>query len=199
MYRSGNFRSADHPRRTYSFLAAATALLASGILAAACSTQAKGSTDPATTAPPLEIATGYLAEHAADLGVAVAQVESLVMTDQYTDTGGLTHLYLRQQLSGLPIIGADLAVTITGGGQILSINGGLVNDVGSGKIPVAVARERLLDVPGKHDGYSPRGSVDRKGPSFFASSRCPRLSREATVPIEQFNAEAMSAYDRSSK
>jgi RND family efflux transporter MFP subunit len=55
MYRSGNFRSADHPRRTYSFLAAATALLASGILAAACSTQAKGSTDPATTAPPLEI------------------------------------------------------------------------------------------------------------------------------------------------
>jgi hypothetical protein len=31
------------------------------------------------------------------------------------------------------------------------------------------------------------------GASFFARSRWPRLNRDATVPMEQFNARAMSA------
>src|SRR5205823_8657918 len=72
---------------------------------------------------PLEIARQYLSDHAADLGLNAADITNAIVTDQYTDdSSGITHIYLRQTLAGVPIIGADMSVHVMSDGRMLGAN-----------------------------------------------------------------------------
>ncbi|MCA9245880.1 MAG: M36 family metallopeptidase [Planctomycetales bacterium] len=63
---------------------------------------------------PAEIARNYLAAEAGDFG-------ELAIVDQYTsEHTGVTHVYLRQMLDGLPIVNADANVNVLANGRILS-------------------------------------------------------------------------------
>jgi hypothetical protein len=86
-------------------------------------------TGPSDDAP-LTIALDYIRDHAADLGINTADVGQPIVTSQYTDSdGGITHIYLRQQVGGLEVGNADLNVNVMTDGRILSIGSAFVSDV----------------------------------------------------------------------
>ena len=70
------------------------------------------------------IAKSYLKSHAADFGLQTADVTNAIITDQYKDADtGISHVYLRQTIGGLPIIGADMNVTVMADGSVTSATG----------------------------------------------------------------------------
>ena len=76
---------------------------------------------------PLDIALRYISDHAAELGLTVADLRDPIVTSQYTDEdSGATHIYLRQQVNGLEVAYADLAVTVDALGEVVSAGGGFV-------------------------------------------------------------------------
>src|SRR5947207_10298201 len=78
---------------------------------------------PNPDADPLTVARTFLSHHAIDLGLSSADVSSAIVTDQYTDSGtGETHIYLRQTLNGLPVIGAELSINLTSENRVINVN-----------------------------------------------------------------------------
>ena len=70
------------------------------------------------------IAKSYLKTHAADFGLKTADVTNAIITDQYKDDDtGISHVYLRQTIAGLPILGADMNVTVMPDGSVTSATG----------------------------------------------------------------------------
>lgn len=71
---------------------------------------------------PLAIAEAYLEANAADFGLSTADLSGYVVTDRYTDAhNGVTHLYLRQTLHGLPIADADINVNVSSAGEVINV------------------------------------------------------------------------------
>src|SRR5262249_5871014 len=88
-------------------------------------------TGPSADAP-LEIATDFRRSHAVDLGLSPADLDGLVVTDQYTTSiTGTTHLYFRQTFYGLPIVNANADVNVDAQGRIINAASTFVHDVGS--------------------------------------------------------------------
>lgn len=86
---------------------------------------------------PLEIALAFLDSHQQELGLKKGDLDSPFVTDQYTDGDtGLTHIYLAQQLDGLPIVNSNLNINITADGRVLNVGGGFV----SGVVDLSTAR-----------------------------------------------------------
>ena len=76
---------------------------------------------------PLDLGLTYLKTHAAQLGMSPTDVDNSIVTSQYTDGGtGLTHIYLRQQVNGLPVINSDFDVSVNASGEVTSAGGGYV-------------------------------------------------------------------------
>ena len=76
---------------------------------------------------PLDIAMTYLTSHAERLGLSSADIVQSVVTDEYASTDtGMTHIYLRQELNGLPIVNANINVNVTADGRVLNVSGGFV-------------------------------------------------------------------------
>jgi extracellular elastinolytic metalloproteinase len=91
---------------------------------------------------PLAVAKAFLSANAAALGVRLADVANPLVTDQYTDADtGVTHIYLRQQVNGLPVVNANLSVHLTADNQLISVAGGFIDGlaaaVGTKKVPGA--------------------------------------------------------------
>src|SRR5262249_20072725 len=85
-----------------------------------------------STGEPLDIALSYVRGHAGELGLSQRDLAHPMVTDQYTDAAtGLTHLYFRQQVLGLEVANADLSVTVSNSGQVLSVGGGFVPNLES--------------------------------------------------------------------
>jgi hypothetical protein len=76
---------------------------------------------------PLDVALGFLNDHAADLGLTPADLSNPIVTSQYTDAdSGTTHIYLRQQVNGLEVQYADLAVSLDAQNEVIAAGGGFV-------------------------------------------------------------------------
>lgn len=74
-----------------------------------------------TTGNPLEIALTYLAQTASDRGVDSADIANLLITDHYTSQhNGVTHIYVRQQVDGLQVIGANGNIHIAADGSVIN-------------------------------------------------------------------------------
>jgi extracellular elastinolytic metalloproteinase len=78
-------------------------------------------------ARPLSTALDFLGSHTAALDLAAGDLASPIVTSQDTDTDtGVSHIYLRQQVNGLPVVTADFAIGVAPDGQVISAAGGFV-------------------------------------------------------------------------
>ncbi len=79
----------------------------------------------------LNIATHFLASHAAELGLHPQDLaDSEVANRVVSDHTGVTHLYLQQTLGGLEIANADLNVNIAPDGSVISVGSSFVSGLG---------------------------------------------------------------------
>jgi ELWxxDGT repeat protein len=86
-----------------------------------------GYLSPPSPDEPLDIALDFVRGHAESFGLESGDLESLKVTDCYTDDGtGVTHIYLRQMWNGLEIVNANLSVNVATDGQVLNVGGGLL-------------------------------------------------------------------------
>jgi extracellular elastinolytic metalloproteinase len=100
---------------------------------------------------PLDSALSFLGEHAAELGLTPGDLTGALVTSQYTDADtGISHVYLRQQFNGLPVVNADFSVGVAGDGSVISAGGGFVKslqatlgDAGT-PWPARTARQAIL-------------------------------------------------------
>jgi extracellular elastinolytic metalloproteinase len=124
---------------------------------------------------PLTIALNYLKQNAGKLGLTAADFDNYVVTDQYTSAhNGVTHIYLRQMLNGLPIIDADLNINITREGRIINVGSTFIaglSQSGPGSVQTNVepasafeqfASEFDLELPTQPTVVKSEGGVARK-------------------------------------
>ena len=132
--------------------------VAGAILALAAT--AIGPTLAATSARPTlaaarTIALDDLARHAADFGVAAPDVAGAAVTDVVpTRHNGMTSVYLRQQINGLGIDGAEAGIHIDSRGRVFYRTGRLVADVAARaaetpSFPLLTADEAVLAAAAK--------------------------------------------------
>jgi extracellular elastinolytic metalloproteinase len=99
--------------------------------------------NPAFTAPPgtltqprasvnvsaaeMNSALSFLRDHAGQLGLSPDDLTNPFVTSQYADADtGIAHVYLQQQVNGLPVVNADFTVGIASNDQVISAGGGFV-------------------------------------------------------------------------
>jgi hypothetical protein len=83
-------------------------------------------TDPAP-GDPLDLSLRYLRENRASLGLTAADLDEWVLGDRVTSPHtGLTHLYLRQRLAGIDVLGGDLTVSVTTDGRLIGLRSDFV-------------------------------------------------------------------------
>ncbi|NQV25160.1 MAG: proprotein convertase P-domain-containing protein [Rhodopirellula sp.] len=76
-----------------------------------------------------QVATNFLFDHTAELGLSTADLSSFVVSSRYTDDGtGITHLYLRQTLDGLEVMNADIGINVGPHGEILTVGSSFIPD-----------------------------------------------------------------------
>jgi hypothetical protein len=101
-------------------------------------------TGPASGAP-RDVAMAYLTSHAGEFGLSASDILHSVVTDQYSDTdSGMTHIYLCQQLNGIPVVNANMNVNVAADGRILSVGGGFVPGLSLLENSTAVASQPVL-------------------------------------------------------
>ncbi len=84
-------------------------------------------TGPLGPRQPLDVAVDFLASRAGDFGLTPADLTDPLVTSQYTDAdSGFSHIYLRQQFNGVPVINADFAISVAANGEVISAGGGFV-------------------------------------------------------------------------
>src|SRR6185369_14086778 len=68
-----------------------------------------------------------LHDHAREMGLVAGDVDSAIVTDQYSDSlTGIVHVYLQQQYNGLPVLDANLNATLMPDGRLISISGAFI-------------------------------------------------------------------------
>ena len=86
-------------------------------------------TSTPSDADPWEIALSYL-RGINGLGLLAEDVDAIQMTDRYVSKhNGLTHIYVRQVLEGVPMANATLGIHIAPDGRILHVAGRLVPEL----------------------------------------------------------------------
>jgi hypothetical protein len=100
---------------------AVTAVIALA-LGSSASAQQGGASPPAiSVAEATDIALDYVRDNAEELGLLPADVANLLVTDAYQDKhNGVTHVYLRQVLNGLPVNDANMTVNVSRKGDVIS-------------------------------------------------------------------------------
>jgi hypothetical protein len=82
---------------------------------------------PPASGDPLAIALDYLNSHAGDLGLMPSDLRDVKVTSAYVSAGtGVTNIYLRQTVSGLEVMYADLGIHVTPQGEVINVGGGFV-------------------------------------------------------------------------
>lgn len=71
---------------------------------------------------PLEIAKQFLASHASELGLSTADIDTALVTDQYTSPEtGTTHIYFAQTYQGLRVANVSLNINISRHGEVMNV------------------------------------------------------------------------------
>lgn len=108
---------------------------------------------------PAVVATTYLRNHAAELGLTAADVDNLVLKNQITSPlTEATNLYFKQRYNGLEIANADVNVTVTKRGEVVTVGstavGGLSYPSQEQSLPVGVNAVNSLKQFGKDFGIA---------------------------------------------
>lgn len=81
---------------------------------------------------PLDVAKRFLADHAAEMGLAAGDLSGMRVTDRYADAdAGVTHIYFRQRVNGLDVANAALSVHLTRDNEVIAAGGGFVAGAGA--------------------------------------------------------------------
>ena len=79
---------------------------------------------------PLDIALSFIRNNAQILGVTVADVADLIVTDQYVSQHtGVTHIYLQQQYQGISVYNGLVNVNIAADGSVINVGNRLVTNL----------------------------------------------------------------------
>jgi hypothetical protein len=97
------------------------------------SLQAPGKIEP-LTAPsngkPLDIALGFIKQSRQKFGLSETDVLDSKVTDQYTDRhNGVTHIYLRQQIEGIEVVGAEMSTNVARDGKVINLNSSFIKEL----------------------------------------------------------------------
>ncbi|MCA9247386.1 MAG: M36 family metallopeptidase, partial [Planctomycetales bacterium] len=88
---------------------------------------------------PQQIASLYLQNNAAQLGLSSADVSLGVVSDFYTsEHTGVSHVYFRQMLHGLEVVNADINVNISPQGEVLSVGSSFLGGISSIQKPLVL-------------------------------------------------------------
>lgn len=72
---------------------------------------------------PMDVATEFIRNNAAALGLEATDLHGYVVTDAvYSRVTGATHIYLQQRHAGIPVYNAQLQVNVNRDGRIISVN-----------------------------------------------------------------------------
>jgi hypothetical protein len=97
------------------------------------SLQAPGKIEPLTgsrNGKPLDIALGFIKQSREKFGLSETDVLDSKVTDQYTDRhNGVTHIYLRQQIDGIEVVGAEMSTNVARDGKVINLNSSFVKDL----------------------------------------------------------------------
>ncbi|GEM_PF-3160615 len=86
---------------------------------------------PPSPGDPLDIARGYLLDHAGALGLGAQDLSHFLVTDRYTSAPShTTHIYLEQTYNGLPVANAWLNISITAAGEVVNVGSTFVFGLG---------------------------------------------------------------------
>lgn len=78
---------------------------------------------------PAQIARDFLFRHAADLGLNSSDLANHVVSGQYTDeSSGVTHLYWQQTYGALPVMNADLSISVSARGEVIHVASSFVGN-----------------------------------------------------------------------
>ena len=90
-----------------------------------------GAAEEEAPAGPVATALEDLRAHPGRYGVTGADVTDVAVTDAYrSDHTGVTHVYVRQRIHGLEVIGANATINVTEDGDILHIGSRLIGGLG---------------------------------------------------------------------
>jgi hypothetical protein len=97
------------------------------------SLQAPGKIHPLTSpgnGKPLDIALGFIKQSRQKFGLSETDVLDLKVTDQYTDRhNGVTHIYLRQQIDGIEVVGAEMNTNVARDGKVINLNSSFIKEL----------------------------------------------------------------------
>lgn len=118
----------------------------------------------------VEIALSHLHARSAALGLASGDLDEIVVTDLYdTPRIGTTHVYLRQQLDGIDVHGAEVSIAVDARGRAFSVGDRLVRGLRSRPAaslrgPSLSAEDALL-AAARHLGLEASGPPTRRAES----------------------------------
>ncbi len=139
----------------------------------------------ASRARPRDIALNYLRGNAATFGLDALDLESPIISSQYTGDNGITYIYLTQEFNGLAVSNSQMNVAVMPDGQILSVGGGFVPGLGELErtVPAAVPQ---IDPRQALRGIADQVEVtDARGISI--TNRTSRLDRRQTLSAPDFS------------
>jgi hypothetical protein len=92
--------------------------------------RAQGPLTGSSSGDALDIVTAYLRANHARYGLNAADLKEITVTDRYQSThSGVTHLYLRQQLSGIDVVGAEINANVAADGSVLSLDSSFIGNL----------------------------------------------------------------------
>ena len=179
------------PKPTELIPALALCLLLAATPAAAGSGAPTAPLTGPSAAEPADVARNYLETHREALGLTKLDLAELEITDQITSShNGVTHLYLRPRLDGIPVINRISHFNIAADGRILSFGNQLVPDLAAqaSSRKASLAPAEALTRGAAHLRLatlksSPRVLAASGGPTSKVEFSSPELSR-GDIPAE---------------
>jgi cysteine-rich repeat protein len=167
-------------------LLALSALAAAGVAGAQPGRPLSGP----SPADPLEIALRHLEARRSALGLSADDLKQLRVRNRYvTLRTGTTHLYLRQQVDGIDVFGADASIHVDRDGRIVARGLRLVPNLRaritsrSPRIAAADAVTRAAESLGLSPEAPPRAEEERGGPAREAVFAPGAISRDP-IPVK---------------
>ncbi|MDZ4783708.1 MAG: M36 family metallopeptidase [Planctomycetia bacterium] len=150
-----------------------------------------------TAGDPLQIAKAYLRANAPTLGLSQSDIDTAVVTDEYSDAlSGVTHIYFAQTLDGLRVANATLNINVTADGRVVNVGSSFVVGLNNAATslraaPVLNAQQAVAAAGAALDLHGEISAADAAGPVPFTSepvftafgySRDPIAPRQIFVP-----------------
>jgi hypothetical protein len=125
--------------------------IATGGIASEADAQGRRPGQPLTEpsqADALQVSKDYLRGQRRDMGLADRDLDELSVKDRYrTERTGTTHLYLRQQVDDIDVVGGDITLSVDSRGRLRSVGDRLIRGLRgrlTNRVPLLTAGEALL-------------------------------------------------------